>query len=752
MNDFLENLSQNLIQNSLDGILAFDRECRLNVWNPAMERISGLEKSKVLGRCLFDLFPFLKQTGEDRSVFQTLEGKSTVTKERPYIVPETGREGFFEGHYSPVFGESGEVIGGLAIIREITERKRAAESLRESNQALQALIEASPLALIALDVHGKVEMWNSAAERIFGWSEEEVVGRFNPIIPKEKEEDFQERMGALLRGKASMTIEVRRLRKDGSLIDLTLSTAPLRDAQGKIRGVMGILADITERKGAEQALRIKTDQLAAITEAMTSYLKTGNWREASAQILHAALTQTGSASGFIGVLVEGGGLRVFADEGMIPNSHAGPSFLEKMRTYQEMGYLDFTDFNNLFGSVITSGRPLLTNAPSADPRSAGLPKGHLLLSNFLGVPILLEGEVVGMIGVANRPGGYTACQQAEVEVLSQAAGVLYDSYRRKNRETMLEKQRKEAEEALRKSESRFRQVVDSNLIGLVFSDVNGRITEANDAFLQMIGYTREELQSGRVDWKALTPPEYTHLDMKAVNEMTAAGICAPFEKEFILKDGTRIPVMIGAAFLEGSQKDTVGFVLDLTERKRAKQELRKSEIRFQRLFESDLFGIILGKADGTIRDVNNAFLQMVGYTEEDLRAGRINWEAMTPPEYRHLDRQAVVDLLEKGAFAPFEKEYIRKDGSRIPILIGGAALEDPLNDQGICFILDITDRKQADERLRQSEEKYRLLFETNPYPMWVFDLETLAFLAVNRASIRHYGYSREEFLSMTIKE
>src|SRR3569832_940661 len=96
MNDFLKSLSQNLIQSSLDGILAFDRDCRYTVWNPAMERISGFEKSKVLGRCAFDLFPLLKQTGEDRYFFQTLEGKSTVTEERPYVIPETGREGSFE--------------------------------------------------------------------------------------------------------------------------------------------------------------------------------------------------------------------------------------------------------------------------------------------------------------------------------------------------------------------------------------------------------------------------------------------------------------------------------------------------------------------------------------------------------------------------------------------------------------------------------------------------------------------------------
>jgi len=455
--NFFKNLSENLVQSSLDGILAFDRECRYILWNPAMERITGLEKSKVLGKCAFDVFPFLKKTGEDHYFSQALEGKNIIAEERPYIVPETGREGFFEGHYSPLRGESGEIVGGVAIIREITERKRAEEVLREANQTLQALIEASPLAIIALDLDGKVKMWNPAAEQIFGWSEEEVIGHFNPVIPKEKEDEFKKLLRDVLQGKALSGIEVSRQKKDGSQIDLSLSSASLRDAKGHIRGVMGILADMTDRKQAEAALRTKTDQLTAVTEAMAAYLKSGDWREASARLLRSALAQTKSEYGFIGVMVEGPALRILAHEGIVWDPVANRDFYENaLRTYDHVGYLEFTNLNNLFGYVVTSGKPLLANRPSADPRSGGLPPGHPPLRHFLGVPIFLETEVVGIIGVANRPGGYTGNEQAEIEILSQAAGVLYDSYRRKNREATLENQRKHAEEQLEKSREQLR--------------------------------------------------------------------------------------------------------------------------------------------------------------------------------------------------------------------------------------------------------------------------------------------------------
>src|SRR6516165_662485 len=111
-----------LIQSSVDGILAFDREFRFTLWNPAMERISGLSKEQALGKCAFDVFPFLKETGEDKFLCDVLDGKTVIVRDRPYRAPETGREGVFEGYYSPFRNKNGDIVGGLAIVRDITGR------------------------------------------------------------------------------------------------------------------------------------------------------------------------------------------------------------------------------------------------------------------------------------------------------------------------------------------------------------------------------------------------------------------------------------------------------------------------------------------------------------------------------------------------------------------------------------------------------------------------------------------------------
>ncbi|MHC4799414.1 MAG: ATP-binding protein, partial [Planctomycetota bacterium] len=130
-----------IINSSFDGILAFDRDCRYTVWNAGMERISGMTKAEVIGRCAFDVFTFLSETGEDKLFFDALAGKSVFSGDRRYIVPETGQGGFFEGYYSPLRDESGEIVGGLAIIRDITERKQAEEDKEHFLQDMQGWVK-----------------------------------------------------------------------------------------------------------------------------------------------------------------------------------------------------------------------------------------------------------------------------------------------------------------------------------------------------------------------------------------------------------------------------------------------------------------------------------------------------------------------------------------------------------------------------------------------------------------------------------
>jgi PAS domain S-box-containing protein len=138
--------------------------------------------------------------------------------------------------------------------------------------------------------------------------------------------------------------------------------------------------------------------------------------------------------------------------------------------------------------------------------------------------------------------------------------------------------KKAAEDAIRESESRFRRLVESNIIGAVFSALDGSIWDANDAFLKMVGYTRSELEAGEIKWTHMTPDEYSELDKTAIEQLMARGSCDVYEKEFFRKDGSRVPILLAVCVLDSEKGTAVSIVLDITERKAATEALQRMNV------------------------------------------------------------------------------------------------------------------------------------------------------------------------------
>jgi PAS domain S-box-containing protein len=172
-------------------------------------------------------------------------------------VTETPRRGEIR-HYqivaSPVKNSAGQVVAVIEMVKDITARQRAEEELRHSNELMRALIAASPLAIVMLDPAGAVTMWNAAAERIFGWSEAEALGRPAPFVPAAKRGEFDRLRARVLGGEVLTGVEVRRRRKDGAAIDISVHAAPVYAADGQAGAIMSLIADVTERKQVERQL------------------------------------------------------------------------------------------------------------------------------------------------------------------------------------------------------------------------------------------------------------------------------------------------------------------------------------------------------------------------------------------------------------------------------------------------------------------------------------------------------------------
>src|SRR5262245_14733683 len=269
--------------------------------------------------------------------------------------------------------------------------------------------------------------------------------------------------------------------------------------------------------------------------------------------------------------------------------------------------------------------------------------------------------------------------------------------------------------ALATSEAQMRGLVDSYVLGICLCNLEGAIVDANEAFLHMLQYGREDVRSGRLRWTDLTPSELRGQDERAVAELCSTGTFQPFEKEFFRKDGGRVPVLIGGALFEESANEGVAFVLDLTERKQAEQALRESE-REARLIVDSIPGLVgILDPSGKIEAVNRRILEYYGKTLEELKE-----RAPVHPEDIPRILGVVTPSIASGE--PFEVEFRarRFDGVYRWLQNRGSPLRDA-NDRIVRWynlLIDIDERKRAEEALRESEERFRDYAETASDWLW----------------------------------
>lgn len=218
--------------------------------------MSGKKSADVLGRNAFEIFPFLKETGEDKCFYEALSGRSSVSENRYYKIPETGREGFFRGFYSPLYDEHGQVAGGIAIIRDITERKRAEAEAEEAHQRLTFHVDNSPLAVIEWDSDFRVSRWSESAQRLFGWAPEEVIGKhvgdwhfvFDEDVDAVEQVTNRQRLGA-----ESLGVQHNRnYTRDGAVLYCEWYNSVLHNDSGQLVSVLSLVLDVTARQRAEE--------------------------------------------------------------------------------------------------------------------------------------------------------------------------------------------------------------------------------------------------------------------------------------------------------------------------------------------------------------------------------------------------------------------------------------------------------------------------------------------------------------------
>lgn len=250
-----------------------------------------------------------------------------------------------------------------------------------------------------------------------------------------------------------------------------------------------------------------------------------------------------------------------------------------------------------------------------------------------------------------------------------------------------------------------------NLISDISSDVifakdrEGRLTFANPATLALVGKTSEEVM-GLTDLEFLDD-KLAAKQIMASDQRIMQSRSAEELEEVISTQGGRPRVWLSRkAPIEDAHGQVIGLMgisRDITERKNILEASRENEFRLRRIIEANPIGVVHGDISGRILDANQAFLRMIGRTRADLGAGAINWSELTPEEFRARDAKAMAEALEKGVSSVYEKEYQLQDGRRVPVLLACATYGG--YGELVAFIADITERKAAEEKLRESDRR-----------------------------------------------
>src|SRR4051794_11661144 len=185
-------------------------------------------------------------------------------------------------------------------------------------------------------------------------------------------------------------------------------------------------------------------------------------------------------------------------------------------------------------------------------------------------------------------------------------------------------ERREIEESLRASEERFRRLADADILGVITVDADGQIVNANDEFLRMLGYARQELMHRKLRLLDITPARFADADAKAMQQLDQLGRCTPYEKEYLHKDGSPVPVLIGGARFKPPAKGGIAFVLDLSDLARARETLQTQS----HVLESMAEGVVVADEDYRIAFTNSAADEMFGYERREL-VGQEIWALST---------------------------------------------------------------------------------------------------------------------------
>ena len=644
-----EERYRTLIELSPSGMFVFCEGQTVYVNSMALSILGATEPNDILDRSPFDFIHPDYHEDVINNLRQVLAGEATVHRaERVYLK--------MDGTPIHVLVEAVRMMwkGKPAIqgfFSDITKRKQAEEALRETNHMLQALIDTSPLAIIGLDRDGtNVTRWNPAAERIFGWQAAEVIGRPLPYVPAAEETQAQAMWEQTAKGSVLIGHEVRRLRKDGSFIDMALWSTALKDAQGNVTGTFAFIADITDRKRTEEALKRSERQLRTVLDT----LPIGVWfTDEKGHVLY---------GNPVGQHIWANATRVG-----LPQPGGDTRWWETIEKAE-------SPHRWAIGTVIARGHDM--------------PNEMLELETSTGSRRTIRNSAVPVKGDSGEILGAIVLNEDITD-------------------------RVHAEQALRQNHALLTAIMDTATEIIYVKDRDGRYLHMNEAGARLLGMTVEEI-IGWDDYALWSSDLATSCRATDRRVTESGNVLTVEETDTSNgKTTTYLTTKAPYRDPDGKIIGVIGVSRDMTERKQAEEDLRASKERFAKAFRSSPSPIGITEVDtGYCIDVNDACLELFGFRRDEVIGNTTLSLGIWPdPDDR---ARLIEQLQSGKAARNVDLKFKASSGEIRHILVSSDLITLNGKLCLITVGSDITEQKRAEQSLQQSHTFIRQIIDTDP--------------------------------------
>ncbi len=781
-----------------------DTDLRFTLINPVLKQWCekhGFE-TDVIGRDIFEVIPFLPDCVRDEYQQVISSGQVLVTEE---TTKTNNREVITETRKIPIV-EGGQVSRVVTVLRDITERKQAAEALEISERRFHDIALSSADWIWEVDENGIYTFASGRVEEILGYESHELIGRTPfELMPKEEAGRIRKIFEGIAGDKGPIIdLEHWNLTENGEKVCLQTNAVPILGGTGELLGYRGVDKDITDRKQAEEALRESEERVRTLSDASFEAIFFSERGICLDQNKTAEEMFGYTSSEAIGR--HGTDWIIPADREMVRNNMLSgrkepyeatalrkdgatfPALMQgRMIDYQGR-QVRVTSLRNISARKLAQKglreseakfRELVNNMSSGvavyeardngedfvfvDFNKAGeqIDKtkrehviGKSVVEAFPGVKELGLFGVLQRVWKTGQPEHHPVSLYEDNRISGWRVNYVY-KLPSGNIVTIYDDvtERKQAEEALRKSEAHLITLVETIPDMVWLKNTEGVYLSCNRRFERFFGAKEEEIV-GKTDYDFLSKEEAAFFSKKDQLAIEAGKPTMNEEEVTFADDGHKelLETIKTPMFdPDGSLIGVLGIARDITDRKQAEEALRESEKRYRLLARNSLD--VIWKLDSNLKFtyVSPAIFDMLGFTTEEWRGTRLP-EHCSPEETQKTQRIIAHELenLEKHTGVIYETSFINKNGEEIPCEVNGKILFDengrPIGFQGITR--DITKRKQAEEALRESEERFRTIFETAEDSIFIKD-RNLRYTMVNPAMEKLFGVPVSQIIGKT---